>query len=121
MNNAPDAQTFQSNNHFYSGSTLERRLRAGHFAVTAELGPPQSADPQVILKKAGLLQGYCDGVNITDNQTAIVRMSSIGAGVLAMQAGLEPIIQVTCRDRNRLRSRATCWAPPPWVSATCCA
>lgn len=84
------------------GSTLERVLRAGHFAVTGELGPPQSADGDVIRQKATLLKGVCDGVNITDNQTAIVRMSSIGAGTIVVQEGLEPIIQMTCRDRNRL-------------------
>jgi 5,10-methylenetetrahydrofolate reductase len=89
-------------NGFKSGSRLERVLRAGHFAVTAELGPPQSADAEVIRKKASLLKGYCEAANITDNQTAIVRMSSIGAGTLALQEGLEPVIQMTCRDRNRL-------------------
>lgn len=84
------------------GSKLERVLRAGHFAVTAELGPPQSADGNVIREKAALLQDCCDAANITDNQTAIVRMSSIGAGTIVVQEGLEPVIQMTCRDRNRL-------------------
>lgn len=91
-----------SSNGYLVGSNLERVLRAGHFAVTAELGPPQSADAEVIRKKAALLKGCCDAVNITDNQTAIVRMSSIGAGTLVVQEGLEPVIQMTCRDRNRL-------------------
>jgi methylenetetrahydrofolate reductase (NADPH) len=94
--------TNSSSNGYVSGSTLERILKAGHFAVTGELGPPQSADEGVIREKAALLKGYCDGVNITDNQTAIVRMSSIGAGTIVVQEGLEPIIQMTCRDRNRL-------------------
>jgi len=89
-------------NGYLAGSNLERVLRAGNFAVTGELGPPQSADPEVIRKKAALLRGYCDAVNITDNQTAIVRMSSIGAGAIVVQEGLEPVIQMTCRDRNRL-------------------
>ena len=89
-------------NGYLSGSNLERVLKNGHFAVTAELGPPQSADRNVIIKKAALLKGYCDGVNLTDNQTAIVRMSSIGAGAILVQEGLEPIIQMVCRDRNRL-------------------
>ncbi len=89
-------------NGYKSGSRLERILRAGHFAVTAELGPPQNADPEVIRKKAQLLKGVCDAANLTDNQTAIVRMSSIGAGAIAIQEGLEPVIQMTCRDRNRL-------------------
>lgn len=89
-------------NGYLSGSNLERVLRAGHFAVTGELGPPQSADGAVIREKAALLKGYCDAVNITDNQTAIVRMSSIGSGAIVVQEGLEPVIQMTCRDRNRL-------------------
>ncbi len=85
-----------------SGSLLERVLRAGHFAVTAEIGPPKSWDAGVIREKAAYLRGSVDGVNITDNQTAIVRMSSIAAGIIAREEGLEPIIQMTCRDRNRL-------------------
>ncbi len=89
-------------NGYLSGSNLERVLRAGHFAVTGELGPPQNADANVIREKAALLRGCCDAVNITDNQTAIVRMSSIGAGTIVVQEGLEPVIQMTCRDRNRL-------------------
>jgi 5,10-methylenetetrahydrofolate reductase len=89
-------------NGYHSGSNLERILRAGHFAATGELGPPQSADGNVIREKATLFIGIVDAVNITDNQTAIVRMSSIGAGTIVVQEGLEPIIQMTCRDRNRL-------------------
>src|SRR4030066_557999 len=89
-------------NGYLVASSRERVLRAGQFAVTGELGPPQSADAEVIRKKAALLRGYCDAVNITDNQTAIVRMSSIGAGAIVVQEGLEPVIQMTCRDRNRL-------------------
>ncbi len=87
---------------YKSGSTLEKILTAGKFAATAELGPPKNADAEVIRKKAKLLKGFCDGTNITDNQTAIVRMSSIAAAAIAVQEGLEPIMQVTCRDRNRL-------------------
>jgi len=89
-------------NGYKSGSRLEKLLRAGHFVATGELGPPQSADGEVIRRKAQLLKGKCDAVNITDNQTAIVRMSSIGSGVICLQEGVEPIIQMTCRDRNRL-------------------
>ena len=94
--------TQPSNNGYLVGSNLERVLVAGHFAVTGELGPPQSADPEVIRKKVAILKGYCDAANLTDNQTAIVRMSSIGAGAILVQEGLEPVIQMTCRDRNRL-------------------
>lgn len=96
-----EAQTVRSNGYL-AGSNLEKMLRSGHFAVTGELGPPQSADGHEIREKASLLKGYCDAVNITDNQTAIVRMSSIGAGTIVVQEGLEPVIQMTCRDRNRL-------------------
>ncbi len=85
-----------------AGSNLEKILEAGHFAVTGELGPPQSADAEVIARKAQHLRGYVDAVNITDNQTAVVRLSSIAAGYLVLQQGLEPVIQMTCRDRNRI-------------------
>jgi len=94
--------TKKSSNGYKSGSRLERLLRAGHFVVTGELGPPQSADGEEIREKASLLKGYCDAANITDNQTAIVRMSSIAAGTILVQEDLEPIIQMTCRDRNRM-------------------
>jgi methylenetetrahydrofolate reductase (NADPH) len=85
-----------------AGSNLEQVLTAGHFAATGELGPPKSADPEVIRRKAALLKGHVDAVNITDNQTAIVRMSSIGVGIMLLQLGVEPTVQMTCRDRNRL-------------------
>ena len=89
-------------NGYKSGSNLEKVLKNGHFAVTAELGPPKNADAEVVRKKASILKGFVDAANITDNQTAIVRMSSIAAGTIALQAGLEPVMQMTCRDRNRL-------------------
>ncbi len=85
-----------------SDSNLERLFAKGDFPITSELGPPKSADAAVISRKAGYLKGVVDAVNITDNQTAIVRMSSIGAGLLALNEGVEPVIQITCRDRNRI-------------------
>jgi len=85
-----------------SGSHLERVLAQGHFAVTGELGPPKSHNLEFVRKKVALLKGYVDAANITDNQTGIVRMSSIAAGIALVQEGLEPVIQMTCRDRNRL-------------------
>ncbi|MFO8055558.1 MAG: methylenetetrahydrofolate reductase [Bacteroidales bacterium] len=85
-----------------SGSQLEEVLHSGEFALTGELGPPKSADKENIIKKAGYLHACVDAVNITDNQTAIARMSSIAAGLIALQEGLEPVIQITTRDRNRL-------------------
>lgn len=89
-------------NGLKSGSRLEKVLTAGQFAVTAELGPPKSADVKTIVQKCSYLRGHVDAVNITDNQTAIVRMSSIAAGVLAIRGELEPVMQMTCRDRNRI-------------------
>ena len=85
-----------------SGSRLERLLLSGEFVFTGELGPPKSADRDNVKAKAEYLKGVVDAVNITDNQTAIVRMSSIAAGLIVQDCGLEPIIQITCRDRNRL-------------------
>ncbi|MBN2302512.1 MAG: methylenetetrahydrofolate reductase [Lentisphaerae bacterium] len=85
-----------------SESNFEKLLAANQFVVTGELGPPKSADSTVIREKAGYLKGRVDAVNITDNQTAIVRMSSIAAGTIALQEGVEPVIQITCRDRNRI-------------------
>lgn len=81
---------------------MERVLRGGDFAVTGELGPPKSAAHDVVQKKARELKGYVDAVNITDCQTAIVRMSSLAAGCIAQSEGVEPVIQMTCRDRNRI-------------------
>lgn len=85
-----------------SGSNLEQLLNAGKFVLTGELGPPQGNDIEVIKKKAEMLKGNVDAVNITDNQTAVVRMSSIGASALVTQMGLEPVMQMVCRDRNRI-------------------
>lgn len=90
------------NNHLKSGSRLEKILAAGQFAVTGEIGPPKSHDAEVIRDKCALLKNYVDAANVTDNQTGIVRMSSIAAGILIQNEGLEPVIQMTCRDRNRL-------------------
>ncbi len=85
-----------------SGSNLETLLKEGTFAVTGELGPPKNGNPEIVREKARLLKGNVDAVNITDCQTAIVRMSSIAAGLIAKEEGLEPVIQMTCRDRNRI-------------------
>lgn len=85
-----------------SRSNLERVLEAGHFAVTGELGPPQSADPEVIRRKAKILKGCVDASNVTDGQTAVVRMASWAACLIAREEGLDPIVQMTCRDRNRI-------------------
>ncbi len=83
-------------------SNLQEILEKGYFAVTAEIGPPRSADPEIVREKAKLLKGYVDAVNITDCQTAIVRMSSLTSAVIVMNEGIEPVMQMTCRDRNRI-------------------
>jgi methylenetetrahydrofolate reductase (NADPH) len=85
-----------------SGSRLEKILTSGHFAFTGELGPPRGSNAEVVRKKAGYLRGIVDAVNITDNQTGVVRMASWAACLLAIQEGLEPNFQMVCRDRNRL-------------------
>lgn len=85
-----------------SGSKLERILASGHFAVTAELGPPKGPNLEVVERKMDLLTGVCDAINVTDNQTAIVRLSSVATCALLVRKGLEPVMQMTCRDRNRL-------------------
>lgn len=83
-------------------SRLEKILRSGKFAVTGECGPPRGADPEVIREKCRLLKNNADAFNITDNQTSVVRMSSISSSVIMMQEGLEPVMQMVCRDRNRI-------------------
>jgi len=85
-----------------SASRLEKILESGAFAVTSECGPPRGADPQVVREKGELLRGFVDAVNVTDNQTSVVRMSSIAASVILKEIGLEPICQMTTRDRNRI-------------------
>ena len=85
-----------------AGSNLEKILEAGHFAFTGELGPPRGSNADEVREKAEFLKGNVDSVNITDNQTAMVRMSSWAASIIAIQAGLEPNYQMVCRDRNRL-------------------
>src|SRR5271155_4728456 len=82
--------------------SFRRRLANGEFAVTAEIGPPRGADTAPVARKAALLRGWVDAVNITDNQSAAVRLSSLAGSLAAMAAGVEPIMQLTCRDRNRI-------------------
>ena len=85
-----------------SGSNLEKILTKGIFAITGELGPPRGADLDAIREKAKHLKGMVDSVNITDNQTAVVRMASWAASLIAIQECLEPNYQMVCRDRNRI-------------------
>ena len=87
---------------YKSESNLEKVLKAGHFAFTGECGPPQGANVEHLKEKAAHLKGCVDSVNVTDNQTAVVRMSSWAASIILMQEGIEPNFQMVCRDRNRL-------------------
>ncbi len=87
-------------------SRLEKILAAGHLAVTSECGPPRGALPDKVREKAKYLKGVVDAINVTDNQTAMVRMSSLAASTIIKQEGLNPLFQVTSRDRNRLAIQA---------------
>lgn len=88
--------------HFITGSRLEHVLRAGIFAVTSELHPPDSANPQDVYDAALTLSEVCDGINATDASGANCHMSSVAICALLTRAGYEPIYQISCRDRNRI-------------------
>ena len=83
-------------------SNLQKILEAGHFSVTSEIGPPMSADADIVRHHAKDIAGLVDAANVTDCQAAVVRMSSVAASYLIQQKGVEPILQMTCRDRNRI-------------------
>src|SRR3954463_1954905 len=83
-------------------SNLQARLKSGDFVVTAEIPPPVSTDPAEFLSRAMPLKGLVTAVNVTDGAGAKVHLSSLAAGPILVQNGIEPIFQMTCRDRNRL-------------------
>src|SRR5256886_12866006 len=85
-----------------AGSRLERILASGEFAVTAEIAPPASVDASEIRRHASLYRGTVDACNLTDGQRALVRISSMAAATIALQEGVEPIMQMVSRDRNRI-------------------
>lgn len=85
-----------------AGTNLEKTLESGRFAVTAEVGPPKGTTAKVVQRKGEQLKSYCDALNVTDNQTAIVRMSSLASCILLKQLGVDPVMQIVCRDRNRI-------------------
>lgn len=85
-----------------TNSRLEKVLKAGHFAVTSECGPPRGADPDAIRRKGEWLKGCVDAVNVTDCQTAVVRMSSLASCLILKEMGFDPILQMVTRDRNRI-------------------
>ncbi len=82
--------------------SLKDKIESNQFIVCGEIGPPQNCDGNVVREKAKHFKGFADAVNITDNQTAIVRLSSIASAKILLEEGIEPIMQMTCRDRNRL-------------------
>lgn len=82
--------------------SLRAALDERRFAVTAEIGPPRGANPDSIRARARLLRDWVDAANLTDNQGAMVRMSSLAASAIAMAEGVEPVMQLVCRDRNRM-------------------
>ena len=83
-------------------SSLRERLEAGQFVVTTEMEPPKGTDLSSFLATAALLKGKAHAVNVTDNQRATMRLSSVGGASVLVREGLEPILQLTCRDRNRM-------------------
>jgi methylenetetrahydrofolate reductase (NADPH) len=95
-----------SDNGLKSGSNLEKVLKAGNFAFTGECGPPKGANVEHLKEKFEHLRGVVDAVNVTDNQTAVVRMSSAAASAIMVANGIEPNFQMVCRDRNRLAMMA---------------
>jgi methylenetetrahydrofolate reductase (NADPH) len=84
------------------GVSLRERLASGGFAVTAEISPPRGASTQPITKSAANLKDWVDAVNVTDNQGSNVRLASWAGSLALLEAGLEPVMQMTCRDRNRI-------------------
>ncbi|MCJ7595513.1 MAG: methylenetetrahydrofolate reductase [Desulfobacterales bacterium] len=82
-------------------SKLEKILRAGHLAVTSECGPPRGSNPEHITKKAKMIKGHVDAINITDNQTSVTRLCSLASCIHLKLMGVEPVLQMVTRDRNR--------------------
>jgi len=87
-------------------SVLEKILDSGQLAVTSECGPPRGSSAEKVREKATHLKGSVDAVNVTDNQTAVVRLSSLAACIILRQMGLQPVLQMVTRDRNRIALQA---------------
>ena len=91
------------NDHSSPGlRSFEERVRAGRFVMTAELAPPVSCDPQDLRRKAAGLTGIADAVNVTDGAGARAHMAALAAAAILIDMGIEPILQITCRDKNRI-------------------
>ena len=85
-----------------AGTNLEKVLTSGAFTVTAEVGPPKGTSARVVQSRGEAIRAHCDAINVTDNQSAVVRMSSLAGCVLLKQMGVDPVMQMVCRDRNRI-------------------
>jgi len=83
-------------------SNLSEALKSGKFVVTAEIGPPKGVDIEEMLEDAELLGGRVDAINVTDQQSSVMRLGSLATCRLLQERGLEPVFQMTCRDRNRI-------------------
>ncbi len=86
----------------HTPSKLEKILHSGHLAVTSECGPPRGSDPDVVTRKADMIKNHVDAINITDNQTSVTRLCSLAACIRLKLMGLEPVLQMVVRDRNRI-------------------
>jgi len=95
-------------------SKLEKILKAGHYAVTSECGPPRGSDPNAIVEKAELIKDYVDAINITDNQTSVCRMCSLAACIRLKTLGVEPVLQMVTRDRNRIALQSDILGAASW-------
>jgi len=85
-----------------TNSRLEKILKSGQLAVTSECGPPRSSAPEGIIKKGHLIKDHVDVINVTDNQTSVTRLCSLAACVHLKLQGLDPVLQMVVRDRNRI-------------------
>ncbi|MFP4030974.1 MAG: methylenetetrahydrofolate reductase [Desulfococcaceae bacterium] len=95
-------------------SNLERIMAAGHFGVTSECGPPRGSDPEGVAKKAELIRNHVDAINITDNQTSVCRMCSLAACIRLKTLGVEPVLQMVTRDRNRIALQSDLLGAASW-------
>jgi methylenetetrahydrofolate reductase (NADPH) len=95
-------------------SRLEKILRAGHLAVTSECGPPRGSDPKEIVHKAEMIKNHVDAINITDNQTSVCRLCSLASCIHLKQLGLEPVLQMVTRDRNRIALQSDILGAASW-------
>ena len=103
-----------SDNNLKTPSKLEKILKAGHYAVTSECGPPRGTDLEAVAQKAELIKDHVDAINITDNQTSVCRMSSLAACIRLKTMGLEPVLQMVTRDRNRIALQSDILGAAAW-------